>query len=70
MSNLNFKDSLEIALTKTKQYIDDNLSKKADTSYVDNEIANIVAGPQIVMLTQEEYDALDTIDPNTLYIIN
>lgn len=70
MSNLNFKDSLEIALTKTKQYIDDNLSKKADISYVDNEIANIVAGPQIVMLTQEEYDALDTIDPNTLYIIN
>ena len=35
MSDLNFKDSLEIALTRTKQYIDNNLSKKADISYIE-----------------------------------
>ena len=67
MSNLNLIDSLEIVSTKTKQYIDENLAKKADVTYVNNEIANI---PQVIMLTQEEYDNLATIDPNALYIIN
>ena len=67
MSNLNLIDSLEIVSTKIKQYIDENLAKKADVTYVDNEIANM---PQVIMLTQEEYDNLATIDPNVLYVIN
>lgn len=37
----------------------------ASEQYVDNKLA----GLQLVMITQAEYDALETKDPNTLYII-
>ena len=54
MSNLNLIDSLEIVSTKTKQYIDENLAKKADISYVDNEIANIE------IITSNDIDSIIT----------
>lgn len=38
---------------------------EATKKYVDNKLA----GLQIVQITQTEYDALTTKDPNTLYLI-
>lgn len=59
MAKLNLKDALNIALSRTKQYVD---------NAIDDAMAN--AGPNIVMLSQAEYDALgDNIDSETLYII-
>lgn len=41
----------------------------ASESYVNQEIDNRLSGLQIVKITQAEYDALATKDPNTLYLI-
>lgn len=37
--------------------------------YVDNAIDNKLAGLTMIKITQAEYDALATKDPNTLYLI-
>ena len=44
-------------------------AQKNDETVVYN-IIDADIGPQVVMLTQEEYNDLDTIDPNILYVIN
>lgn len=37
--------------------------------YIAQEIDNKLAGLKIVKITQAEYEALETKDPNTLYLI-
>jgi hypothetical protein len=45
------------------------LENLATKDYVDQEINNRLSELQIVKITQVEYDALTTKEPNTLYLI-
>ncbi len=53
MADLTLEEILRVSLQAVKEYVDENVGSQTS----------------IVYMTQEDYDALSSIDPYTLYII-
>ena len=56
MASLNLEQTLKLCMQTVKEYVQSIASEKGNAN--------------IVHLTQAEYDALTSLDPNTLYIID
>ena len=56
MANLNLEQALKLCMQTVKEYVQSTLSETGNAN--------------IVHLTQAEYDALTSLDPDILYIID
>ena len=74
-----YVENVEKTVARSMNDLHDSISGKADASAVTEEITSAVSGKadasrlgglSLVKLSQAEYDALETKDPNTLYIID